>query len=193
MQPSTQTTQRPAVKNIVHALREEANQNPVFNSVCLVFSMRERTRQQITLPSLMQTMDKEKFSFTRAQLEGVLRFLSTLGIGSLAFDKSGKIFALKNIKITLQSIGLVSLSKKDGLDKFKAQPHFESLVADTAAKAPKSLKVERTPAGPVDVVDGRYPATLTIKINGSPVVFELPRGITLKELSIVLTQMYGTV
>ena len=190
MQPTTQTVTKPAARNLISALREEAAKNPVFNSVCLVFSMRERTRQQITIPSLMVTMDKEKFSFSKEELAKVLRFLSGLGIGTLEHDRSGKVTALKNIKVTLQSIGLSALSKKEGLDKFQAQPQFQSLVADQASKAPVPTKTVQIPhAGTTDNTN-RFPASLTVKIEGKPVVFDIPHGISLKDLSAVLQDLY---
>lgn len=190
MQTSTQTVTRPAAKNLISALREEAAKSPVFNSVCLVFSMRERTRQQITIPSLMVTMDKEKFSFSKEELGKVLRFLSSLGIGTLEYDRGGKVQALKNIKVTLQSIGLAALAKKEGLDKFHAQPQFQSLVANTASKAAPATKTVQLPTPGTTDNTNRFPASLTVKIEGKPVVFDIPHGISLKDLSAVLQDLY---
>lgn len=177
------TSTKTVAKNLVSMLRQEAEKNKVFNSVCHVFAMRERTRQQVTIQSLQITMEKEKFTFTKPQLEGVLKFMATLGIGTLEYDRHGSVRALKNIRVTLQSIGLAALSRKESLDKFQAAPVFKSLVIDME-------KPKVAAAAPL-IGDQRFTASLSVNIYGKTLIFELPKGVSMQELSNILANIYA--
>lgn len=169
------------LKNMALSLREEAATNRVFRDICHVFALRERTRQQITMQSLKATLDKEKFSFSKKQLEDVLKFMAKIGIGTLIYDKRGALAALKGIRVTLQSIGLTALGKKEDLERFSTPPQFYSLNVPESKPAKSVL----------NIINGRHPAALTLKFNNETVIFELPKGLTLQELTGVLKDLYS--
>lgn len=173
--------------NMVENLRKEAKNNPVFHTICKLFAARERARQQVTLSNLRLTTAKEGFNFTKQQHEQVLKFLASVGVGKLDIDTKGELRALKDIRFTLQSIGAAAIAKSEGLDKFKMQAQFNSLPTKDTQE--KKYSTARAPLK-ADV-SGRYAAALVVRIDGQSVQFELPKGVTTKELGEILSTLYA--
>lgn len=176
-------------KEMIAAIRKEAEVNRVFNEVCHLFASRKRTRRQVVLTTLKNTMAKEGHVFSREQYEGVLLFLGNLGIGTIHVNSKKRVTALKDIKVTLQSIGKVALTKKAILDKKEEASKFKSLRApsDTSTKEfVESVVAHRPPSVPV-VEDIRYPSYLTVLIDGKPVNFSGPTDLTADNLADFLT------
>lgn len=166
-----QTSKPLSPAQVIDKLRTRASTDAVFHAVAEVFAMRERTRQQVTLQSLMATMLKEGYKFNKEQYTSVLAFMATLGLGTLERDNKGRIRALKGISITLQSIGLAAVSKKDNLAKNNIGTPFVKLPQE-----PKPKK--EIPAEKVAVVDNNLKkpireTTLTIKAGYKTFNFEL--------------------
>lgn len=191
MSASTEST-RPnklSQKQIIEALRKEASNNPAFNAVAHVFAVRERARQQVTIASLRLRMAEEGFGHTKKEYGDVLRFLAFLGLGTLDASANGDVKALKNIKITLQSIGMAAITKSDKLDHFSPSIHFQSLplVQPNEPLAQRTLPkaIVGQPAAPP-----RYPAALTAFIEGKPVLFNLSKGLTADELGDLLAKLH---
>lgn len=187
--------------DIIAALREQAKENQAFNAMCHIFALRERTRQQITLNNLALSMSKEGFIFTKDQYARCLIFFASLGIGKLDYDINGNLRALKNIKLTLQSIGLAAVSKKENLDNFKPQAKFTKLpVPSVVLKQKKTTEVvpSSPPSSPLPLLSSNttttvatqptYEASVTVLIDGKPIVFPLPDKISPKELGEILSQ-----
>lgn len=195
--------------DIVQALRAEVQRNPAFAAVCKLFASRERARQQVTLSTLRLTTIREGYNFTREQHEGVLKFLASLGIGRLVYDHKNRIAVLKDIRVTLQSIGLAATSSSDTVHRFEPAYTFKPLTpemqqtkrqmveevplkmskkpdteSETKMEAPKEKKQ-------VDKKDATYPVALLMKIDGTQVSFELPKGITTKEIGQILAELYA--
>jgi hypothetical protein len=84
---------------------EEAKRNPASNAVLHAFAVRKRTRATIMLASLYNAMKKEGFNYPRSEYIPVIKSLAKAGVGSLILDKKGKVRGLKDIKVTLQSLG----------------------------------------------------------------------------------------
>jgi len=104
---------------IVEALRAECARNPILSAVCHVFAIRERARQQVTIGSLVLRMAQEGYKYTKGDYQNVLRFFANLGIGTLEFNPNNKeVRALKNIRLTLQSIGRAAVTTDNVLEKF---------------------------------------------------------------------------
>lgn len=168
-------------QDLVTKLRNQASKDKAFNAVCHIFAMRERSRAQVTLSSLMATMLREGFSFDRKQYVEVLKFLASVGLGRLDAEKNGRVKALKDIKVTLKSVGLAAVSKQDALDKASFSNTFKPLPSVSAQQ----------PQGEAESVHVRYPAKLTVSFDKDEVsTFSLPKGISAKELGELLTQLY---
>lgn len=176
MSQAIETIVRRSPNTVVTQLRVQAATDPVFNAVAHRFAIRERARAQITIASLRATMGKEGFDFPVAKYQAVLSFLASLGVGTLEYSKNKKIKALKNIKTTLQSIGLAAISKTDTLEAFTVANRYQPLPVVPLKAQEKVL------AQPV----------LTVLVDGKIVNFPLPRPLSTEELGYVLADIYAT-
>lgn len=166
---------------IVDSLRAEASRNPAFNAVAHVFALRERTRGQVTVKALAWTMKKEGFTFPIEAYENIIRVLASLRLGTLDTTTKGKVRGLKNVTVTLQSIGLAAVSRSASLSKFKIKTAFTSLPAtSTPVVAPT----------PVKMPEATYKASIKVTFDGEDIVFDLPDGIGAKELGLFLSKHY---
>lgn len=178
-----ETTLTPNHSSIVEGLKKESENNACFKAVLKVFANRKRARQQITLATLKLKMSKEGFNFPQVQYENVLKSLADLGIGKLDFDPKGQLRSLKNIKLTLQSIGKAALNKEQKLSILRLSTEFED-VPNTEAVIKAPLIVASNPL-PIE-----YPIAITVKIDGESISFPLPKGLTTKELGALLADLY---
>jgi hypothetical protein len=160
--------------SMVRGLQEEATKDSAFRDVCHVFAQRERARSQVTIASLSQTMVEEGFKYNRDDYGRVLRKLGGLGVGSLEKNKKGRVIALKDIKVTLQSIGAAALKQKEKLENFKMRNNYRTLTAVAEMIKPK----ENPLAGP-----GGFPVSITVVINGKPVNFRVPKELNETEIA----------
>lgn len=183
---SVESVYRQSPKNMVEALRAEAQGNKVFSAVCHIFALRERARRQVTIAALRNKMSIEGFEFTTAQLQSVLKFMASLGIGKLDQDSKGRIRALKEIKHTLQSIGNAAIAKGEKLDRYDAIDPLIKLPGATAAPQPHIQAVQVPKTAPAS----GYKTTLTIDMNGKMVNFELPHISGPEELGLLLADLY---
>lgn len=170
-------------KQVVASLREEAGKNPTFNAVCHILALRERSRSRITLASLMVNMKREGFTFSKESYTKVLEFLASLGLGKLDFNVRGQLRSIKGVKATLQSIGLVAISKHDILSNVP--------VMDVV---PKQVALLRPTTLPTPLPAKTKPATkrviVKIEFEGSVLTFECPEGIQPKDTLAVLAELY---
>lgn len=170
----------------IEALRKEAKNNVVFNAICHLFAMRERGRQQVTVPHLRLTLSHNGFHFTRAQVESSLQLLARLGIGRLSLDR-GNILALSDIKVTLQSIGAVALGSQDSLEKLASKiPQLK--LADQLAK--------REAVKPIPATQDKQPSevpktTLTFNVGGRPITLAVPTEISPTQLHSIIEAFYS--
>lgn len=166
------------IKGMAEALQKEAAANETFSAVCHMFALRERARSQVTMGTLKFSTIKEGYSFTKEQLESVLKFLAGLGVGRLEKDNKGRITALKDIQYTLQSIGQAAVAQQEGVTKFSAAKTYKELPAQ-----PKAVE-------PVPTKEVMYAAELQVIIEGKPIKFEVPKGLTPETLAQLLSQIY---
>lgn len=195
MKPSDQQSQVQEVKNpkeIVTQLRAEVNKSPAFNAICQVFALRERSRQRVTLNSLMATMAREGFDFTRDQYIEALKSLATLGIGVADYDSKGKFRSLKDIKTTLQSIGFSALSKKENLDKQILPNIFTNLPGEGAPKKRSKTVLrkaqENVIAKPIE--EQESPMLLKLIFHGKTATFELAPNVKASDVFTMLAELY---
>lgn len=200
-----QTEVRTKATSQIERLRTEAAKNPVFAAVSLVFALRQRARQQVTMSRLKVVMAAEGYNYTKMQLEDVLVFLSSIHIGVLDRSARGRIRALKGIKVTLQSLGAAALTKQDKLEQYSAASRFiklptivgEKPTAPHASPAPKLVpkpvepKVEAPKVPPGQPSAKRqYPASLIVTVDGNDIEFELPQKVTMEQFFKILGSLY---
>lgn len=180
----------------VSLLREAVARNPVFSAVMHKFALRERARAQVTLHSLVQTMHNEGFEHSRQEYVEVLKLLGKLSFGRMEYDAKKRLIALKDIKVSLQSIGMAAVSKSNKLSKVRFQNRFKKLNSATAEVLQETPK--ETPIMPpvmrddVKAVNIRYPAKLTVQFSKDEIeTFDLPGGLSPKEVGLMLQSAYA--
>lgn len=174
---TTNRKQTPAT--VIAKLRAEAHSSPAFSAVCHVFAMRERARSQVTIHSLKLTMEREGFNFSRAEYERVFKTLSDAGIGKIETDSAGQIRSLKDIRVTLQSIGTVAVGKKERLETFRQRNTFIDLPL-VQAKLTQSVTIKK-PQG--------YRVALQAIINGETVDFPLNFTLTGEQICVLIQEL----
>lgn len=162
-------------RQIIERLRTRATKDTAANAVFYVWSCRQRARNQVTMHALEYKMKAEGFNFTSRQYGAVLEELASLGLGKLEKDSRGRVTALKDVKTTLQSIGQVAVGQKLELAAFKEKSKFTEL----------SEKVSTLSAIATQVKDPvlQFPVSLTVVVNGKPVNFRIPPGLSAEEIS----------
>lgn len=174
-------------EKIIDALRTEAQTNKVFASVMLVFAVRERARYQVTIPALKYRMQKEGYNFTVEQLAKVLSFLASLSIGKLSFDAGGKVKALIDIKLTLQSVGQAAMGQIAITEQFKQARRYAPLAVPPAPKPAQEIVNKPVPKPPTEA--NKHKVFLSASIDGHYINFPTPMVLTADELLDLVTQM----
>ena len=82
-------------------LATEAEKNPTLEALCQVFAIRERTRKQLTLRTLLASLRSEGHKVERGDVARCIRFLAALGIGSLVESDTKQVEGLRDIKYSL--------------------------------------------------------------------------------------------
>lgn len=167
-------------KSIAKMIKDRAENSKVFNAICHVFALRERTRQQVTIHSLSVTMQKEGFDFSRSDYMKELDFLASLNLGRIEKSRTGVIRALKDITVTLQSIGAVGVGKKAFLDKSQV------LGIKRVRKAAKAPVVTPKVNHKRRLTDN---ATLVLTIDGRRMALTLEPNISASDLLTLIFKM----
>lgn len=168
---------------IVKALREEAVKNPVANDVFTVWSIRERSRIQVSIAGLMQRMVKEGFKHSPHDYAAFLRFLAKLGLGSLQ-GSGGRVTALVGIKWTLKSIGDAALGEKGHLTIFRLRNRFKALPGDDKKVRPTPQVVTQIPKETAGA-----DLALTVSINGKNIIVPLPRDLSSEDIGLLVARL----
>lgn len=167
---------RATSSELTKKLRAEVANSEAFKAVCHVFSQRERARSQVTIGALTLRMEHAGFHFKRSQYEEVLKSLASLGLGKLD-AKGNKVKALRDIRVTLQSIGQVAVGSQDTLDTFNRRNSFVALqVPKTQAKAPPKS-------------DPKYPIAIVATIQGEQVSFPLSFSLTGAQICVLIQNL----
>lgn len=136
-------------KEVIEKLKKEAAHNPVAKDVFYMWAMRQRARNQVTVQALSQRMAEQGFKHTDDQYREVLKFLHSIGLGRLSTTSKGKITALIEVTLTLQSVGQAAAGS-GSLDKFKSRPVYAKLkqVERREDKRRSSDAIEKAWAAP---------------------------------------------
>lgn len=130
---------------IATLLRDEADKNPVFKDLCHVLALRERSRNKLTVKSMVFSMQKEGFAYTAKDFQNVLLFLASVGIGVIEKDIHGNVRSLSKIKYVLQNLGMIALNKQPlmrSIDKTVKAPPLGLPKPVNAEKKMDKTKVE---------------------------------------------------
>lgn len=163
----------------IEKLKQAAKINPVANAVFHVFASRERARNQVTVASLAKRMAAEGFNYPAAEYPPVLELLASLGFGHLVKNKAGQAVALKDVKVTLQSIGLAACGQAPKLQGFQPRRRFGKLRSvPRPAAQPRVLPVKEA-ARPITVIrrrTGNPPLVLTFVVpeTGKAINISIP-------------------
>lgn len=169
---------------ITEKLRTEAKNRPAFNAVAHMFIKRERSRGHITLGALIRTMTKLDFNFSKEEYSEVLAFLGRIGVGVVDTDAKGRLRSLKEIRFTLQSIGMVATSKRKAL----LETHGVRSVALASPSAAPKPEIKVLPVDKPSVA-----IKLQVTMDGDThTSFEVPNKITPNQLIALLAQFFNT-
>ncbi len=158
---------------VMQEISAEATRNKTFYEVCLVLACRERSRNTLTVTALVQKMKEEGFEHQPGDYREVILKLHAFGIGELMKSARGTAVGLKNLEVTLQSIGQAGVGTGVTLDTYKGKLRQEKLPL------PKEVVHE------IVGVEAPKPMTinLTINIKGVPVNMSMPaNGEVISEL-----------
>lgn len=169
-------------KAAIEQLRAEANKNATVRDICFLWASRERARNQVTVGALRLAMAREGFIYDRKDYEKALRFFASLGLGKLDTDSKGTVRMLKDITVTLQSIGRAVAAPE-------AAQTFEKFAQATPYTNLPIPQVEKpiTPPQPTKP----YAACLVVTVNKQEVIFDIPKGLTESQLGSLLAEFYG--
>lgn len=134
---------------MIKKLKEESSNNPAAGSVFHLFAMRSRARGIITLRSLFLRMKIEGFSYTKEDYATVLTLLAKHGVGKLDLDAKGRVRSLKEIKISLPSLGKALVGQGKDLSKFRAKSHFAQIPPTKPIETKESFVELRVKGIPV--------------------------------------------
>lgn len=176
-------------KQVVESLKQMATKK-VANDVFHAWALRDRTRQVVTVEALAQRMKKEGYDYPQHEYAAILRQLSNMGLGRLETGAGGKVRALKDVKLTLQSIGKAAVGDAP-LQGWHARNRFGHLIASTdrapelvQEPAPKPVEAPKTPSIAMGV-------TLVLSVNGKAVTIPVPDGLTVQEVGALVAKLKG--
>ena len=171
------------LETIVPALRTEVQTRPIFGDVMALFASRQRARHQVTVRALYYRMAKEGFTYPKHAYATVLERLAALGVGELARDSRGKIRSLKNVRVTLQSLGNAVLQGDNTLRVYKKRNRYQKL--------PATVTPLRRPTPVLPSIATKPPVLgltrITLAINDKSIGVDLPSNLTTAELAAFLS------
>lgn len=163
----------------IETLKVEAKNNPTTDAVLHVWALRRRARQTVTLGALKQRMKAEGFNYDSAKYAEVLSLMAKLGFGRLVTDPKGRVRALTDVKVTLQSIGAAVCGSGQRLSDYKRRNRFRNLPATpVASEPPKALPTIRPLTAPQ--------VSLSINLNGKLVNIQVPSNMSAEEVAALV-------
>lgn len=166
-------------------LRKEINKHPAAPAVFEVFAGRERARNRVTVKALALRMKSKGYSFTEQEYAEVLEKMAKEGFGSLDRDSKGRIKALKDIKITLQSLGSAVLGQQERLSNIKERNKFKELVtlSEDIQTKPDIVKSQS--------IKVSYSLTLLYVVKDQELRIPIPVTMTPDAIADLITRLQG--
>jgi hypothetical protein len=165
---------------VIERLREKAKENRTADDVLHAWATRDRARSLITVRALTRRMTKEGFEHDEKEYADFLKFLASIGLGHLDVDKNGRVRALKDVKISLPSLGDAVISGSTKGDVLK-----------TVRRRNRFVKISPPPAGgeekaPTAPTPGDVQIILTVKIGPKTLNIPVPKDFNPTEVSMVV-------
>lgn len=167
-------------KELVSKLRQAAK-DPVANAVFHVLALRERTRKNITVSGLSLRMSREKYKYSNAEYAQVLKTLAQLGLGVLQTDAKGRPKALREIKISLQSVGRAALNDMEATEIKAAR--FRNRYGKIINFGPPLPEAPKFPGLTVSNV------SLRTQVNGKKVIVEFEEEMSGQEIAEMINRL----
>ncbi len=173
------------VNEMIKRLKQEAQTNDLARAVFVVWGMRDRARSVVSVNNLSNTMVKHGFSFPVERYEDLLKFLADMGIGKIHRSPKGKVQALVDIPIKLQSIGQAASGHNTGLKSMRRKARFKSLP-----KVEEGLQAAAAPTMPglvtkPKVIANRVPVVLSVMMGDKRVDIPVPADLSDDEIKIL--------
>lgn len=166
-------------KQAIEVLKQSVKSNAAHNAVLHMWALRQRARFQVTLAALKQKMKAEGFDFPDAEYAALLRIMAQLGLGTIVADKRGKVTALKDIRITLQSLGQAVIGNSAKLESYRQRTSYIEL--------PKPVDKSGTETPPtVKLTAFETPVIVTFIVNGKPVNVSFPKEANAEDIGTVV-------
>lgn len=174
-------------KDLVTALSQEVQKNPVFKDFALHCVTRQRARKELTLTSVSRNMKAEGFDYSDAQLIQVLKTLSELDIGKLDRDHKGRIRGLKDIRLTLQSLGAAALGQENpNLKPFKGRAAFGVIAKEAVPTPTAPYTGEDRRRAPRPWQTSGAKVVLTVLLGEKPINIPMPSNLTPEEIAALV-------
>lgn len=145
-------------KNLIESLKREAETNRVAREVFIVFANRRRNSSMLTVKALKQYMSSMKFVNDQEHYERFIEFLADLGIGKIMKTSTGKTLGIKNITLSLVSLGKVAVNGDYELKNFNPKPYYQRIDIPKQVEKPAVinkpkifLTVELFPGKRIDI------------------------------------------
>lgn len=172
-------------QKVIEVLKQECERNKIFNAVMHVCALRKRARSSITVTGLAIRMRKEGFNYVPSDYSATLKILASVGLGTAKANSRGKVVALTNINVSLQSIGRAALGKSNSFIPYmdSPQPTYSNLVplsSKPVVEAPKKPQAE--PKTQTDLA-------LVVRINGKPVNINIPPSYSTSEVAFLISRL----
>ncbi len=167
------------VNEMIKRLKQEAQTNDLARAVFVVWGVRDRARSVVSVNNLANTMVKHGFTFPVERYEDLLKFLAEMGIGKIHRSPKGKVQALVDIPIKLQSIGQAASGHNTGLKSMRRKARFKSL--------PKMEDPQEVSAMPglvtkPKVIANRVPVVLSVMMGDKRVDIPVPADLSDDEI-----------
>ncbi len=162
---------------MIEKLKTEVASNPVSAAVFHFLAQRERTRDSILTGNLYKEMCKAGFKYPKSEYAKTLRFLSTIGVGTLKVSTRGNVIGLYDIKLTLQSLGRAAIEGSPSLNPFHGRKKFTVL-----------RPVVLPPAAPrvVDDVVKDISIDIVVHINEKVLQIQVPENFKKEDISLLI-------
>lgn len=164
-------------KILIEALKREAEISRVAREVLTVFAHRKRDRSIITVKALRQYMLQQGFKNEPDDYANFITFLARQGVGQMMKSSKGKVLGIKNITVSLHSLGNVAMNGTPELKNFSSKPHYHRLELPLEIEKPK-------------VIETKPIIYLTVEISpGKRVEIPFPKGLTPDEIAGIISRL----
>lgn len=171
----------------IEKLRFAASEDRVVRDIFENFSKRDRVWDSVALRPLWLAMKESGRPHPIGKISEVLGLIASVGIGKKHAAANGRVIKVSNLTLDLRALGeaVVGDGRIKDVRKYRTgmQERNLSAVAE-AVRSPSSMKV--------------YPLrkasslSITLTINGKPVVMPLPGDLSPEELAAVIERLRRT-